>query len=185
MAKLKIYESVSLDGYFCDANGDMSWAHRSDPEWMQFVSANATSESVLLFGRITFEQMEAFWPGDAAFALMPEVAKGMAVRQKLVCSHSRTESSWANTRFIHGDLLEEIGRLKSAPGPDVTILGSGTIVQQLAAAGLIDTYQLVVVPVLLGAGRSLFAGLPAMKLLQLDNARAFSNGNVVLTYRPK
>jgi dihydrofolate reductase len=85
---------------------------------------------------------------------------------------------------VRDNIAAEIGALKASPGEDMTVLGSGSVVAQLAAAGLIDEYQLVLSPIALGGGRALFAGLPARLSFKRDSVRAFDNGNVVLTYVP-
>lgn len=76
MRKLAVFNSVTLDGYFVDAKGDMSWAHKNDPEWNAFVPDNAKGESVLVFGRITYEMMASWWPTPEAIKSMPAVAVG-------------------------------------------------------------------------------------------------------------
>lgn len=67
MRKLRVFNMVSLDGYICDAHGDMSWAHRDDAEWVKFASENASGEAELLFGRVTYEMMAAYWRGKTMF----------------------------------------------------------------------------------------------------------------------
>jgi dihydrofolate reductase len=89
---------------------------------------------------------------------------------------------WSNTRLIKGNLIEEVRKLKGEEGPGMVILGSGSIVAQLAAAGLIDNYQIVINQVALGKGRTLFEGLPQMMSLKLINSRTFNNGKVFLSY---
>jgi len=162
MRKLIVFENVSLDGYFTDARNDMSWAHRDsdDPEWKAFTAENAGGESQLLFGRKTYELMVKYWPTSEAKEKDPKVAGGMNTLPKLVFSRTVTSVSWTNTKVVKGDPAVEVRKLKSEPGPVLVIMGSGSVVAQLAAAGLIDEYQLVVTPVVLGKGRTLFEGLP-------------------------
>ena len=180
MRKLKVFESVSVDGYFTDAAGDLGWAHgaRPDPEFVAWVGANASSGGELLFGRRTYQQMEAFWPTPLAAQQMPAVATGMNAARKYVASRT-IRPSWNNTILLAGDLLDAVRALKAGDGPDITILGSGSIVATLGDAGLVDVYQFVIVPVALGAGRSVFA---SARTLRLAEERAFANGNVVVTY---
>jgi dihydrofolate reductase len=179
MRKLKVFESISIDGYFTDANGDIGWAHagRADPEFLEWVGRNASGGGALLFGRTTYEHMVAFWPTPAAAQQMPVVAKGMNAARKYVVSKS-LEPTWQNTTAIR-ELVTGVRELKASEGPDITILGSGSIVAQLGEAGLIDGYQFVIVPVALGAGRTVFSGKRDLKLIE---QRAFKNGNVVVTY---
>ncbi|HET9870272.1 MAG TPA: dihydrofolate reductase family protein, partial [bacterium] len=160
MPKLSMFNSISLDGYFTDAKNDMSWAHQraQDPEWDDFVKGNASGKGRLLFGRVTYQMMEAFWPNQG-IQMMPEVAKGMTASPKVVFSRTLDKVTWENTVLLKGDLVEEVKKLKSAPGPDMVILGSGSIVAQLAKENLIDQYQIVISPIALGAGRTLFEGL--------------------------
>jgi dihydrofolate reductase len=187
MRKLIVFENVSLDGYFTDANNDMSWAHlrnADDPEWKAFMAENASGESQLLFGRKTYEMMVKYWPTPEAKEKDPKVAGGMNALPKLVFSRTLTNVSWANTKVVKGDPAAEVRKLKKEPGPVLVILGSGSIVAQLAAASLIDEYQLVVTPVALGKGRTLFEGLPKAMGLKRTQSRLFKNGNVLLNYEP-
>lgn len=184
MRRLIAFEQVSLDGYFADADGDMSWAHKQDPEWNEFVGRNASGESPLLLGRVTYELMAGFWPTPAAMETMPVVAEGMNRVPKLVFSRTLERPSWANSTLIRGDMVAEVKRLKREPGPDMAILGSGSVVSQLAAAGLIDELQIVVNPVVLGRGRALFEGVEGRLDLRLARTRTFGNGSVLLSYEP-
>jgi dihydrofolate reductase len=184
MPRLNMFNSVSLDGYFTDASNDMSWAHAGgdSDEFQEFVAGNASGASALVFGRVTYELMASFWPTPAAAAQMPAVAAGMNRAAKYVFSRSLKKPDWANSTVLHGDPVQEIAKLKRADGPGLTILGSGSIVKQLAAANLIDDYQLMVCPVILGSGRTLFDGIPGRPTLKLANSRAFKNGKVFLHY---
>jgi dihydrofolate reductase len=186
MPKLGVFNTVSLDGYFVDGKGDMRWAHntRSDPEWNAFVGGNASGGGALMFGRITYDLMSSYWPTPMAAKNTPEVAEGMNKMPKFVFSRTIDKASWNNTKVVKGNLAEEVRKLKSEAGPDIVILGSGTIVSQLAPEGLIDEYQIVVAPVALGKGRSLFETINEKLPLKLTKSRAFSNGNVVLWYEP-
>ena len=184
MPKLIAFEQVSLDGFFVDGKGDMSWAHKRDPEWTEFAGSNASGDAALLFGRVTYEMMASFWPTPAAMETMPAVAKGMNQLPKIVFSQTLKQASWQNTTLVKHDLVAHVRKLKSEPGPGVAILGSGSIVSQLAQAGLIDEFQIVVNPIVLGQGRTLFEGVKEKIALKLVKSQAFGNGNVVLYYVP-
>lgn len=185
--KLGAFMQVSLDGYYCDARGDMSFAHKppDDAEWNAFVSGNARGGGMLLFGRTTYQMMAAWWPTPIAAKAMPEVAARMNAMPKLVFSRTLASTDWINTTLVKDDLVGTVRRLKSEPGPDIEILGSSSIVAQLAGAGLIDDLQVVVNPVALGGGRSLFAGLSKRLDFALASTRVFANGSVVLGYTPR
>lgn len=180
--KIGVFNHVSLDGYFTDGAGDMSWAHTLDPEWQRFTNENAAGEAELIFGRKTWQMMASFWPTAEARQLMPEVAASMNRMRKYVFSRSLERPTWENSQLLKGDLITEVRRLKSQPGPGLLIMGSGEIVSQLTQAGLIDEYQLVTVPMILGSGRSLFAGVSTRPRLALTKTRSFQNGNVVAWY---
>lgn len=184
MRKLSVFNSVTLDGYFTGENGDLSWAHgnANDPEWGAFVSGNASGGGMLLMGRITYDMMIRYWPTPAAMQNDPEVARGMNELPKIVFSRTLDEAAWSNTTLVKTDPAAAARELKSQSGPDMTILGSGSIVSQLADAGLIDDYQLVVVPVVIGKGRTMFEGVRGTRQLKLTETRSFRNGNVVLSY---
>jgi dihydrofolate reductase len=186
MRKLVVFNTVTLDGYFAGEDGDISWAHTDaqDAEWNDFVAGNAGGDGLLLFGRITYEMMVGYWPTPLAAENDPVVAERMNTLPKIVFSRTLDEVSWQNTRLVKSNMVAEVHKLKNEAGPDMTILGSGTIISQLAAAGLIDEYQIVMAPVVIGRGRTMFAGLPENLPLKLTKTRAFNNGNVLLRYEP-
>jgi len=184
MPKLIAYNAVSLDGYFTDANGDMSWAHKKDPEWQAFVSENASGGGQLLFGRVTYDLMASFWPTLLAAQSNPIVVERMNSLRKFVFSTTLDKVTWNNTTLLKGDLTTEVRRLKREPGPNMVIMGSGSIVAQLADAGLIDEYQIVLNPLVVGNGRTLFEGVKKQLPMKLAKSRAFGNGNIVLFYEP-
>lgn len=184
MRRLIAFESVSLDGFFKDQAGDMSWAHKQDPEWNAFVASNSQGEGALLFGRVTYEMMAGFWPTPAAREMAPTVADGMNRMPKYVCSRTLTDVSWQNTTLLPGDAATSVRRLKGEAGPDLAILGSGRLVSSLVREQLIDELQVVVSPIVLGRGTTLFADLEKRIPLRLLKTRAFGNGNVVLYYEP-
>jgi len=183
MRRLTAFEQVSLDGFFVDAKGDMSWAHKQDPEWNEFAAGNAKGGGTLLFGRVTYEMMASFWPTEAARQRMPEVAEGMNTLPKVVFSRTLSETPWKNTRLVKGDMVAEVRKMKSEPGPGMVILGSGSVVSQLTEAALIDELQIVVNPIVLGRGRTLFETVKKSVPLKRVDTRVFGNGNVVLSYR--
>ena len=146
---------------------------------------NAGGDGELLFGRVTYEMMAAFWPTPQAAQMLPDVAAGMNRMRKTVFSRTLDSVTWQNTTLIKGDLVPEVTRMKQQPGPDLVILGSGTIVSQLTQARLIDEYQIVMSPIVLGKGRTLFETVEGKVGLTLTKTRAFKNGNVVLWYEPR
>ena len=183
MRRLGVFNLVTLDGYFAGQDGDISW-HNVDAEFHEYAEKNANSGNVLLFGRVTYELMAGYWPSPEAIKNDPSVAQGMNRSPKIVFSRTLNEADWANTRLVKDDMLGEIRKLKQQPGRDLTILGSGSIVAQLAQAGLIDEYQLLLNPVVLGKGKTMFENIKGKIALKLTKSRTFANGNVLLCYVP-
>jgi dihydrofolate reductase len=101
---------------------------------------------------------------------------------KVVFSRTMDKASWNNTKLVKDNIVEEVRRMKEEPGPGIAILGSGSIVSQLAPAGLIDEYQVVVNPVALGSGKTMFSGLKKALNLKLTKSRTFHNEKVLLCY---
>ena len=186
MRKLIVFNHVTLDGYFVDANGQMSWAKfgNDDPEYAAFVAENASGGGELLFGRITYDLMASYWPTPIADQHNPSVAAGMNSMRKVVFSRTLDSPSWNNTKLVKGDLVSEIRKMKEESGPGMAILGSGSIVAQLAPGGLIDEYQMMVDPVALGKGRTMFDGIQEKLDLRLTKSRTFKNGKVYLSFEP-
>jgi dihydrofolate reductase len=108
MRKLVVFNMVSLDGYFVDASGDMSWAHKHDEEWNTFVGGNASGNGMLLFGRVTYDMMAGYWPSPMALQNSPVVAKGMNAMPKIVFSRTLDKASWNNTTLLKGDVVTEV-----------------------------------------------------------------------------
>jgi dihydrofolate reductase len=184
MRKLAVFNQVTLDGYFSGMNGDISWAHQSpkDEEFDAFVEENARGGGVLVFGRITYELMKSYWPTPEALKNDPVVAERMNNLPKVVFSRTLDTATWNNTKLVKGDPVAEMRKMKEEPGDDMTIMGSGSIVSQLAQEGLIDEYQILVIPVVLGKGRTMFEGIKEKLTVKPTKTRTFGNGNVFLSY---
>jgi len=184
MRKLIVFNLVTVDGYIADGKGDMSWAHKSDPEWNEFVSGNASGGGTLVFGRVTYDLMVRYWPTPLALENNRVVAEGMNRLPKVVFSRTMDHASWSNTTLVKGNIEEAVRKMKGEPGTDLVILGSGSIVTQLGQAGLIDEYQMVISPIALGEGKTMFQGMEKRLPLKLVKTRVFGNGNVLLCYEP-
>ncbi len=183
MQRLGVFNLVTLDGYFAGQDGDISW-HNVDAEFQEYAEKNANSGNTLLFGRLTYELMANYWTSPDALKNDPVVAQGMNNSSKIVFSRTLTKVDWVNTRLVKDDLLGEVRKLKQQSGKGLTILGSGSIVAQLTQAGLIDEYQILLNPVVLGKGKTLFENIQNKLTLKLTTTRTFSNGNVLLCYEP-
>ena len=183
MAKLGVFNLVTLDGYVAGRGGDISW-HTVDDEFQAYAERASNSGSRLVFGRVTYQLMAGYWPAAAALESDPVVAAGMNSASKIVFSRTLERAAWSNTRLVREDMLGEIRRLKQGPGPDLTVLGSASIVAQLAQADFVDEYLMLFNPIVLGHGKTMFEGLAESRRLRLTDTHAFRNGSVLLSFAP-
>ncbi len=185
MRKLKVFNFVSLDGCYTDRSGSMTWAHdySGDEEFTAFATENARgSQGELLFGRVTYELMASYWPTEMAKTNSPVTAEAMNRMKKHVLSRSPRSLTWNNSHQLSGEIVDAVRGLNEQPGSDIMIFGSGSIVRQIASHNLIDEYQLIVVPLVLGGGRNMFEGIPQHLGMRLNHHRVFNNGVVLLSY---
>jgi dihydrofolate reductase len=115
----------------------------------------------------------------------PVIANAMNAAEKIVFSRKMKKADWENTRVINDNIISAIKKLKAESTKTLVILGSGNIIAQLVSAGIIDRYQIVISPIILGRGRTMFEGVEEKINLKLESTRAFKNGNVLLDYRAK
>jgi len=181
MRKVFVSNLISVDNKIARPNGDLDW-FGVDQEYFDYTATEATRRDLILFGRVTYAGMETYWTSKEAADSDPVVTEQMNSTNKLVFSRTLKSANWVNTRLVKDDLVGEITRLKQQPGKGIAIFGSGTIVSQLTEAGLIDEYQIVVNPVIIGSGVPNFSGLTHKVNLKLVDAKAFKNGVVLLKY---
>lgn len=181
MKKLSVFNFLTLNGFYKGLSEDISW-HRHGAEEAEFAAQGAQTESTFLFGRKTFEMMASYWPSPQGMKDNPEVAGGMNKSQKIVLSRTLKTVTWQNSQIISSNAMDEIRKLKEKGNNDMTVLGSGTVVAQLADAGLIDVFQFMIDPVVLGKGTPIFDGIMQTLNLKLIGSRTFKSGVVLLTY---
>ncbi len=169
---------VTLDGYFEGENHDISW-HNTDEEFVQFADAQLDEADTLVFGRRTYDMMAAFWPSDEAVVEDASTATRMNSLRKVVFSHEAFTPQWQNTE-ASTDLVAKIQELKAEEGKDIAVLASSHLGKDLLEAGLLDEVRIMINPVFIGSGSTLFDGLHAA--LTLRDSRTFANGNILLTY---
>jgi dihydrofolate reductase len=184
MRKVIMLNRISLDGFFAGPKGEIDWFVH-DPE-VDKAAHEMMQPDTLLLGKVTYQLFESYWPHVATDPNAPKEARILANElhqmTKVVFSKTLEEVTWENTKLVKGDITKEVKELKQGKGADITIFGSGTIVQQLANEGLIDEYLIVVTPVVLGTGKPLFKDVKK-HTLQLLETRDFNSGNVLLHYR--
>lgn len=183
MRKISAFTFLTLNGCYKGPNGDISW-HRHGGEENEYASDGLQSDSILLFGRVTYEMMAGYWPSPMALQQNPVMAAGMNNAEKIVFSRTLQKAEWNNTRLIKENMVDALRNMKQTPGKDMTLLGSGNILTQLAEHGLIDTYQFMIDPVVIGQGAHIFAGMEKKMDLELIESRTFKSGVVLLNYRP-
>jgi len=183
MRKLSAFTFITLNGYFKGANEDISW-HRHGEEENAYAANRMEGGSTLIFGRKTYEMMASYWPTPIAKQNDPTVADGMNNSDKIVFSQTLKKADWKNTRVIGGDIVGEIKKMKKESGNSLTILGSGSIVTLFSEHHLIDHYEIMIDPVALGAGTTLFKDLKGKLDLRLTSSKTFKSGVVLLSYEP-
>ena len=151
-------------------------------EEAEFSDESSKPDGTLLFGRVTYQQMASFWPTEQAKQMFAKTAENMTRSPKIVFSRTLTDPGWENVTVVREDAVAAVRRLKETSDRDMTVLGSGSIVTQLADAGLIDAYQIMLDPVALGAGRTVFAGISRKLNLRLTSTRTFKSGVLLLNY---
>lgn len=181
MARLGMFNLITLDGFFKGPNEDISW-HNFGEDEQKFSDQLSNQGHTLIFGRVTYEMMHSYWTSPDALKNDSITAQGMNRARKIVFSKTLKSAEWQNTTLIQGDLVAEVKKLKSQEGPDLTILGSGQIVAQLAENNLIDDYAILLNPLALGEGTTLFKGLSKILKLNFKSARPMKSGNVLLSY---
>ncbi len=185
MRKLIMWNIITLDGYF---EGDKSWdlSHHESiwgPELEKISIEQLKAADLLVFGRITYEGMAAYWTAENTEK--DEVADLMNKIPKLVFSNTLKSVDWNNSTLVKGNPSAEISRLKQQGGKDMYVFGSANLSETFMKDDLFDEYRIGVSPVLSGSGRPLFAkGIPPGRL-SLVSSRQLSNGGVILRYTKK
>ena len=183
MRKLYSFMVVTLDGFYEGPNGEFDWPN-VDEEFNEFGIEQLNDTDLLLFGRVTYEGMAGYWPTPAARQDDPVVAELMNTLPKVVVSTTLASADWANSRLVKENVAEEIAKLKQEPGKGIAIFGSPNLTVSLIELGLVDELRVLVNPIVLGDGHSLFRTTRDRLRLELLQTRTFRSGNVLLTYRP-
>lgn len=190
MRKIIVTMWVTLDGFIAGPNNDMRFVGELyDAAMGKYEDDLVSAADTLLLGRVTYESFAGSWPSvpDRPNADPGEVAyaRKLNAMRKIVFSKTLPAAEWNNSTLLREIVPEEIEQLKQEPGRDMVIYGSASVIQALTNYGLIDEYQLLVHPFLLGDGKPLFANIKQKVDLKLVNTEARSSGVVVLTYQPK
>jgi dihydrofolate reductase len=171
---------LSLDGVM-EAPEKWHFAYFNEEMGAAIGEAMSAADAFLL-GRRTYEEWAAYWPGQSAEDNpMAAVINGLP---KYVVSTTLDEVTWQNSTLLGPDLDGELSKLKQQPGKEISIAGSATLVRSLLGDGLLDELRLMIHPVVLGSGRSLFENGAPQVPLELVAAQTFGTGVLNLSYRP-
>ena len=182
MRKLIMWNFITLDGYFEGEKGwDLSF-HETvwGPELEKISIEQLKAADYLVFGRVTYEGMAAYWKTEK-----DEVADFMNNIPKLVCSRTLKSVDWNNSTLIKGNTSAEISKLKAQGDGDMYVFGSANLSETFINDNLFDEYRIGVAPLIAGSGRPLFQKGIAPRPLSLVSSRPLSTGGVIMTFKPK
>jgi dihydrofolate reductase len=184
--RLVVTEFVSLDGVIEDPGGSedfkyggWSFEYKRGEEGDKFKLDEAMESDALLLGRATYEGFAAAWPSREG-----EFADKFNNMPKYVVSSTLEDAEWNNSTVLKGDLVDEVSKLKQAPGGDIVVHGSARLVQALIDHDLVDELRLMVFPVVLGSGKRLFGETSDKKGLKLKDSKTVGDGVAILIYEP-
>ena len=183
MRRLVMWNVITLDGYF---EGPESWSldwHEEvwGDELEQFSLEQLRGADMLLFGRVTYEGMAAYWPTAES---EPEIARMMNELPKMVFSRTLDQAAWGPSTLVREVEPAALQRLKEEGEGELLVFGSGSLSAALSQADLFDEYRLLLAPVVLGSGTTLFGHRLPRRRLELLETRPLVSGAVLLRYRP-
>ena len=182
MRKLIMWNIITLDGYF---EGDKNWDlpfHEIvwGPELEKISIEQLNATDYLVFGRVTYEGMAAYWKTATG-----EIAELMNNIPKLVCSRTLNSVDWNNSTLVKGNISTEISKLKAQGGGDMYVFGSANLSETFINDNLFDEYRIGVAPIIAGSGRPLFQKGIAARPLTLVSSKQLSTGGLIMTFKAK
>jgi dihydrofolate reductase len=179
-----MWNVITLDGYFeGNQNWDLSFHNLIWGQELEKLSIEQLqSADYLVFGRVTYEGMAAYWTKAEAETAKQEIAKRMNSIPKLVFSKTLKSAEWNNTTIISDNASDEILKLKEQGGKDIYVFGSANLSETFINDNLFDEYRIGIAPVILGNGRPLFRQGIASNKLSLVSTQPLTTGGVVLKY---
>jgi dihydrofolate reductase len=185
MRQLIFFIHISLDGFVAGPNGEMDWI-RVDDALFDFVGEMTATADSALYGRVTFEMMQNYWPtaGQQPNATKHDIEHSLWYNKvsKIVLSKTMIETGLVNTRIIGDRLSENISKIKKQDGKNILIFGSPGASISLLNQGLIDGFWFFVNPVILGKGKPLFMDTAGTTTLKLVESKTFASGVIALHY---
>jgi len=189
MRKLVVTMWITLDGFIAGPNGEMDWiASNFDAAMGKYESDLVDTGDTLILGRTTYQSFAGSWPHVPANPNVSEdekvYARKLNAMHKIVFSKTLETADWHNSTLLREIVPAEISQWKQEPGKDILLYGSASIVQALTNLGLIDEYQLLIYPVVLGAGKPLFSNINNRVNLKLTKTTTLPSGVILLHYQP-
>ncbi len=185
MRNIISFMHISLDGFVAGPNGEMNWI-KVDPEIFDYVGKRISKTDTALYGRLTYEMMEGYWPSagnkPGASKHDMEHSAWYSKAQKIVLSRTLKDVDLTNRIVINANLSDSINKIKQSPGSEILLFGSPTATHSLIKLNLIDGYWLFVNPVILGNGIPLFEGSMEKTKLRLLSTHQFTSGVTELNY---
>ena len=178
--RIVVTENTTVDGVIDLSGGWFDPAGQEDKDLIAELRRQMDDEDGLLLGRVTFESFREYWPNQADDTT--GIRDHLDRVPKYVLSGSLDEPGWQNSTVLRGPLADEVGKLRDAPGRDLGVTGSISVVQQLAASDLVDEYRLFVYPTVVGSGARLLPEETPRLDLRLVETRMFRNGVAFLRY---
>ena len=180
MRKLIASEWISLDGVFDGDTMDQWFMPFDSDERQDYIRQSILTSDAMLFGRTTWEMLKGYWSGLKNDEM--GIADKLNSMPKYVVSTTLKNADWNNSTIIKGDVVEEITKLKQQAGRQILISGSATLVKSLMKTDLIDEYQFLLQPIIVGTGKRFFRdGMPTTRL-KLVKSRTFSHSVTLLTF---
>jgi dihydrofolate reductase len=186
MRKVKLQMQMTINGYVAQPNGKNDWmTWNPDDELTAFMSSLLDTSDTLLLGRKTAEGIIKYWEDTAIENPTHPFAKKIADIPKIVFTKTLDKSIWNKTTLAKGNLAGEIANLKKQNGKDILVFGGAGFVSSLIKEGLIDEYHLIVNPTAIGNGMTIFNSLNGIQKFTPIQAKLYSGGKTVLSYKPK
>ncbi len=185
MKKVVLFVHVSLDGFMAGPNGELNWISY-DAELERYAAGIVAEVGSPVYGRVTYQMMEGYWPTVLENPDAPVHARQHAEWvdnvEKIVFSRTLKAAGWKNTRLFNENIPEVVQKLKQEPGGNLVIFGSPRLAHSFMELDLIDEYQLTLNPVLLGAGIPLFSDIQQQTNLKLLKSTTLNSGVLGLHY---
>ena len=186
MRKIIFSIPITLDGFIEGPQRELDWVI-ADDDLHNYYASLLKNASVILYGRVTYELMASYWPAAHNDPSIPKsmlnFANTLNPLPKIVFSNTLQHVGW-NPTVLKAVVPEEIKRLKSQSGGDIMLGGGAALAQTFFQNGLVDEIQLMVQPVVIGAGKALFSGIDRGIKLKYLRSQSFQSGTVVLCYQP-